>query len=246
MLIEEKYDIFNYILYKPNNFENLPLITVLHGSGERGSKLSKLKAREPYLSLKKGTCMPNACVLMPQLPKNSWTDYATSLKKLIEHVGKENHCNMNYCSLTGHSLGANGTMDMLFKYPDFFSAAAVLSPCKNYKDKLDQLLHIPIWFLHGEKEHNYKKYAQEMYTKMNSIGGNTKVTSIKGYGHPIQMAWTNKNYDVINKLITFKKNVLQYPTWDDYFKQFNLNIDQQIPKDIAMKLNIKPIIEGSF
>lgn len=243
MLIEGKYDKFNYILYKPNNFENLPLITVLHGSGERGTKLSKLKEREPYIGLKKGTCIPNACILMPQLPKNSWTDYAVNLKQLIEYIGQENKCDMNYCALTGHSLGANGTMDMLFKYPNFFSAAAVLSPCKNYKDKIDQLLHIPIWFLHGEKEHNYKKYAQEMYTQMNSIGGHTKVTSVKGYGHPIQFTWTSKTYNMFAELSSYKKISLQYPTWYEYLESLATDVNQQIPKNIAMKLAIKPIVE---
>ncbi len=45
---------------------NLPLIVVLHGGGEIGSDLGKLKKREPYLSLKSGKCAPEAVVLMPQ------------------------------------------------------------------------------------------------------------------------------------------------------------------------------------
>lgn len=60
MLTDNSFDKFKYILYKPSSTSGLPLIVVLHGSGERGSSLSKLKQREPYLALSKGTCTPNA------------------------------------------------------------------------------------------------------------------------------------------------------------------------------------------
>ena len=53
MLTDSSYGKFKYILYRPDG-NNLPLIVVLHGSGEIGSDLSKLKKREPYLSLKSG------------------------------------------------------------------------------------------------------------------------------------------------------------------------------------------------
>ena len=59
MLVDSSFDKFKYIIYTPNG-DNLPLIVVLHGSGEIGSSLSKLKQREPYLALSKGTCTPNA------------------------------------------------------------------------------------------------------------------------------------------------------------------------------------------
>ena len=75
MLNDSSYDKFKYILYKPDSGDGLPLIVVLHGSGEIGSSLSKLKKREPYISLSNGKCTPNAYILMPQLQKGSWGDY---------------------------------------------------------------------------------------------------------------------------------------------------------------------------
>ena len=89
MLIESTYDEFKYILYKPNSEENYPLIVVLHGSGEIGNNLSKLKKREPYLSLANGKCTPKAVILIPQLPKKTWNKYQTKLKDLIDHVAEE-------------------------------------------------------------------------------------------------------------------------------------------------------------
>ena len=160
MVTDNSYGRFKYILYWPDG-GNLPLIVVLHGSGEIGSDLSKLKKREPYLALSKGTCTPNAVVLMPQLPKGSWGDCKSSLKDLIDHIAEEQGCDTKQVSITGHSLGANGTLDMLLAWPDFFSAASVLSPCKDIGSKMEQIAHIPMWFLAGEKEHNYKKYAEQ-------------------------------------------------------------------------------------
>ena len=109
------YGKYKYILYRPSDAQNLPLIVVLHGSGEVGTRLSTLKKREPYLSLKNGTVAPNAIVLMPQLPSGSWGKSAGSLMKLIKHVAAEHGCDMDRISITGHSLGGAGVMDMLLK-----------------------------------------------------------------------------------------------------------------------------------
>jgi len=202
MLTDNSYGKFKYIQFHPDG-NHLPLIVVLHGSGEIGSDLGKLKKREPYLALSKGTCTPNAVVLMPQLPKGAWGDYKADLKALIDHVVEEHGCNVKRVSISGHSLGANGTLDMLLAYPDFFSAASVLSPCKDISSKMGQISHIPIWFLAGEKEHNYKKYAQSMYNRLKDLGGETKLTLVPGVGHPIQFTWTSDKYQMFDWLTGF-------------------------------------------
>ena len=60
MLTDNSYGKFKYILYQPDDGVNLPLIVVLHGSGEIGSDLGKLKKREPYISLNSGKGKPGA------------------------------------------------------------------------------------------------------------------------------------------------------------------------------------------
>lgn len=204
MIVDSSYDKFKYILYTPPNATSPPLIVVLHGSGEIGSNLSKLKVREPYISLNNGKSKPNACILMPQLPKGTWGDYKTALKKLIDHVAEEQGCDMKCISITGHSLGANGTLDMLLAYPDFFSAASALSPCKDIGSKMQQIAHVPIWFLAGEKEDNYKKYAQSMYNRLKGLGGETKLTLVPGYGHPIQFTWVSDTYKMFDWLTSYR------------------------------------------
>ena len=209
MLTDEAYGKFKYIQYRPDGGDNLPLIVVLHGSGEIGSDLGKLKKREPYLSLKSGKCAPDAVVLMPQLPKGTWGEYKAALKDLIDHVAVEQGCDVKRISITGHSLGANGTLDMLLAYPDYFSAASVLSPCKDIGSKMEQIAHIPIWFLAGEKEHNYKKYAQSMYDRLTKLGGTAKLTLVPGYGHPIQFTWVSDKYNMFGWLAGFENQMME-------------------------------------
>lgn len=202
MLSDSTFDKFKYILYKPPDVSSPPLIVVLHGSGEIGSSLSKLKQREPYISLSKATCKPAACILMPQLPKGTWGDYKASLKKLIDHVATENGCSR--VAISGHSLGANGTLDMLLAYPDFFCSASVLSPCKDIGDKLKSVVKVPVWFFAGEKENNYRKYAISMHDKLEKLGGTAKLTIVPGYGHPIQFTWVSEKYKMFDWLTSFK------------------------------------------
>ena len=204
MLMDNAYGKFKYILYRHEGGGGLPLIVVLHGSGEIGSDLSKLKKREPYLSLKSGKCKPEAVILMPQLPKGTWGECKADLKALIDHVAGEQGCDEKRVSITGHSLGANGTLDMLLAWPDFFSAASVLSSCKDIGDKIAQIAHVPMWFLAGEKEHNYKKYAQSMYDQLVKLGGTAKLTLVPGYGHPIQFTWVSDKYGMFDWLASYR------------------------------------------
>ena len=204
MMKDCSYGKFKYILYTPSDAGNLPLIVVLHGSGERGSSLSKLKKREPYISLNNGKCTPNAVILMPQLPKGTWGEYKAALKDLIDHVAAENKCDTGNISITGHSLGANGALDMLLAYPDTFTAASILSPCKDYGDALETITHIPLWFLYGEKERNFKKYAQSMAARFEKLGGEVRETSVKGYGHAIQFVWVSDKYQMFDWLSSFR------------------------------------------
>lgn len=199
-LIDAKYNKFKYILYRPDG-DNLPLIVVLHGSGEVGSRLSKLKKREPYLSIKSGKIKPNAIILMPQLPRSSWGKSAMALKKLIDYIVIEYKCDISNVSITGHSLGGAGVMDMIVKYPNYFSASAALSPCKTYtKAQLKAIVHIPLWLFYGEKEGKFGMYARQIKARLDLLDGKAKLTCVKNKGHAIQSCWVESKYGLFNWL----------------------------------------------
>ena len=205
MLKDGKYDKFKYIIYTPSEEENLPLIIILHGSGEVGSNLSKLKKREPYLTLKKGTIKPNAIILMPQLPKSSWGMSAAAVMKLINHIVIKYKCNKNKISITGHSLGGAGVIDILLKYPTYFAAAASLSPCKVYsKRQLKPIARIPIWLFYGEKEGKFGKYARLIKERLDQLKGQVKITCVKNKGHAIQSCWVSTKYNLFDWLTGYE------------------------------------------
>ncbi len=244
MVKDGSYCKFKYLLYEPDHLEtlrDLPLIVVLHGSGEIGSSLSKLRKREPYISLNNGKFKTNAYVLMPQLAKNSWGKYAVELKDLIDYISKLCKCDGTRVSITGHSLGGMGVVEMLVKYPDYFSAGAPLSCARNYKSDMAKISHIPLYFLYGEKEHSYKKYAKEMHDAAYALNEESRITAVKGYGHPIQFTWVSAKYGIFEWLMSYHKGELRAPTWNEwlYAKGYIHRLDDAIPDPYAKALGAK-------
>lgn len=226
-ITEGKYSALKYLLYEPTHLEDkqkfgLPMVVVLHGSGEIGSSLSKLKKREPYLSLANGKFKPDCWVLMPQLPKKTWNYYASDLINLCDFVQEAVGADTQRVSLTGHSLGAIGVIEVMLKYPGYFSAGAALSCCKDYSIYLPRLSEIPLWFIHGAKESKYGKYAKEMFAEMERQNTVSRYTSISGYGHPIQFVWTSEKYEVFKWLAQWKVGDLKNPTWEWLLRDLNI------------------------
>jgi predicted peptidase len=227
MIAEASYGKFKYLLYDPDHLEGkgkfgLPMVVVLHGSGEIGSSLSKLRKREPYLSLKNGKFKPDCWVLMPQLPKGTWGKMAPDLIDLCNFVQDAVGADSQRVSVTGHSLGAMGVIEIMRKYPGYFSAGGALSCCKDYSSQLHELSHMPLWFIYGAKESTYGKYARAMYNKMSSLNSSSNLTNIPKYGHPIQFVWTSERYRVFNWLTSFKVGDLKYPTWEWLLRDLNI------------------------
>lgn len=254
MIAEASFGKFKYLLYDPDHLEGkdkfaLPMVVVLHGSGEIGSSLSKLKKREPYLSLKNGKFKPDCWVLMPQLPKGTWGKMAPDLIKLVNFVAEAVGADVERVSLTGHSLGGMGVIEVMLKYPAYFSAGAVLSCCRDYSVELWKLSHMPLWFIHGSKEKTYGKYAMHMATVMDSLNNASRLMSITGYGHPIQFIWCDGKKKIFEWLAQWKVGDLKNPTWEWLLRDLNIldeegrldtnllneEIDDPVAKAFALK-----------
>lgn len=235
---EEKYGVFKYLLYEPSHLEDtqkfgLPMAVVLHGSGEIGSSLSKLKKKEPYLSLRNGKFKPDCWVLMPQLPKKTWSYYASYLIELCNFVQDKVGADAQRVSLTGHSLGGMGVIEVMLKYPAYFSAGAALSCCRDYSKDLANLSHMPLWFIHGAKESKYGKYARAMYKTMTGLNMAANYSSIPGYGHPIQFVWTSEKYEVFKWLTKWRIGDLRNPTWQWLLRDLNI-LDEEGRLDLSL------------
>lgn len=115
----------SYILDYPQNAKgNVPLIVFLHGSGERGNDLEKVKAHSPFTY--KNLIKEPVAILAPQCPENTWWDTVT-VYNLIEEIKKNYKIDASRIYLTGLSMGGWGTLKLAMEHPEMF--AAVVSVC---------------------------------------------------------------------------------------------------------------------
>lgn len=125
-----------------------PLIVFLHGSGEKGTDLEKVKAQGPlkYTQLHK----LDAFILAPQCPSDAYWD-AEALYRLIKKIESENNIDPQRIYLTGLSMGGWGTWNLAVAHPEMFAA---LVPICGYVDRIPmvencKLAHLPIRIFHG-------------------------------------------------------------------------------------------------
>lgn len=143
----------NYLLYKPENYKNtsekFPLIVFLHGAGERGDNLDKVKIQGPLKYIEEGNTI-NAVVLAPQCPDSIYWqphDVAALIKKTIS----TEKIDTDRVYITGLSMGGYGTWATAVEYPELFAAAvpvcgAIYRPA--YRNPV-HLKEMPIWVFHG-------------------------------------------------------------------------------------------------
>ena len=114
-----------YALHIPLNAkEKKPLLIFLHGSGENGSDLEKVKIHGPFKYLKNHDL--DFFVLAPQCPEGQqWNP--DILYELILKIQKENNIDSNRIYLTGLSSGGWGTYSLALKHPEMFAAVMPIS-----------------------------------------------------------------------------------------------------------------------
>lgn len=114
-----------YALHIPlKSKEKKPLLVFLHGSGENGSDVEKVKIHGPFKYLKSHDL--DFFVLAPQCPEGQqWNP--DILYELILKVQKENNIDTNRIYLSGLSSGGWGTYSLILKHPEMFAAVVPVS-----------------------------------------------------------------------------------------------------------------------
>lgn len=140
---------YGYLLHKPKNTNTpKPLLIFLHGSGEKGNDLEKVKVHGPFQYLKANDL--DAFVLAPQCPIDAYWD-SEALYQLIQKIISQNSIDTQRIYLTGLSMGAWGAWNLAISYPDTFAA---LVPIAGFVDRIPmiencKLKSIPIRIFHG-------------------------------------------------------------------------------------------------
>lgn len=181
----------NYLLYLPESYgeekKTWPLMLFLHGAGERGSDLQKVKVHGPPKIVEKQRDFP-FIVVSPQCPSGDWWDEKLDvLTNLLDDIVARYDVDTDRVYLTGLSMGGYGTWALACKHPERFAAIAPI--CGGGKHFLGyRLKNTPIWAFHGAKDRVVPlEKSEEMVGAVNSRGGNAKLTIYPNAGHD---SWT--------------------------------------------------------
>lgn len=181
--IIQKHEL-GYALHIPADIkEKKPLLIFLHGSGEKGTDIEKVKIHGPFKYLKVHKL--DAYVLAPQCPENEEWD-AEVLYRLILKIQKENNIDSDRIYVTGLSLGGWGTWNLAFAHPDMFAA---IVPISGFVDliQLEQtckIAKIPTRIFHGLMDDVVNiDYAITIYKELKKCNSNVELTIFDDAGH---------------------------------------------------------------
>lgn len=140
-----------YLVVTPEGYDGkkeYPLLIFLHGKGESGDELDKVKIHGPYKTVAK-LKLP-FIIVAPQTPLDEFWD-ADMLSALVDHLLEELPVDRERVYLTGLSLGGYGTWDLAIRRPEIFAAIApICGPGK--PSQAAKLKDMPIWAFHGAKD----------------------------------------------------------------------------------------------
>jgi predicted esterase len=176
----------NYLLALPEGYEkdttaSWPLVIFLHGSGERGNDLGKVKKNGPPKLVDEGKKFPFILVSPQAGPEAGWD--AETLYRLEQYLKKEYRVNSDKVYLTGLSMGGYGTWELAMKHPEEFAAIAPICGGGDASTAW-KLRNIPIWCFHGAKDNVVPLAASENMVKAaKELNPNVKFTVYPNANH---------------------------------------------------------------
>lgn len=177
----------NYLLRKPEDYnpnEKYPLMIYLHGRGEQGSDLSKVKIHGPWKKIDE-LQLP-LLVVAPQSPQDEWWDI-DALEALTVDLIDDLNVDEDRVYLTGLSMGGNGTWELAARRPDLF--AAIVPICgRSVPSKAKRFRDMGIWVFHGQRDRTvYVHETTRMVEALHAAGVEPRVTIYPNVRHD---SWT--------------------------------------------------------
>ncbi len=177
-----------YLLYVPktDGGERLPLVLFLHGGGEGGDWIERVKKHGLPKLIDEGKSFP-FIVVSPQNPSETqfWDDQ--QLLSLIDELQAEFPVDASRIYLTGLSRGGFGAWRLAIQNPERFAALVPIcggGPAPYVK----RLKNVPTWVFHGAKDRVIPlEESQRMVDALRLAGGNVRFTIYPEADHD---AWT--------------------------------------------------------
>lgn len=177
-----------FLLFLPAGFQahghtRYPLLIFLHGSGEAGDDLEKVKVHGP----------PNFVSARPDFPfivaspqSSSSRDFdPVALNLMLDELLAKLPIDKDRVYLTGLSLGGIWSYGWASQNPERFAAIAPV--CGRWEpDDACKLKNIPVWAFHGALDDAVPiKDDQDMIAAINACGGNAKISVYPDVGHNV-------------------------------------------------------------
>lgn len=191
-----------YLLFLPVGYHERhdpwPMMLFLHGAGECGDDLDRVKAHGPPKIVEKENDF-DFVVLSPQCCPGRDASYGWEpepLIQLVDHALKTYRVDSDRVYVTGISMGGYGTWRLAAAYPDRFAAIVPICGGGDVRDA-ERLKSMPIWTFHGEQDDIVPiSETERMVRAIQAADGEPKFTVYPDVGHD---SWT-----------------VTYETWDVY------------------------------
>ncbi len=181
----------NYLLYLPDDYgksdAKFPLLIFLHGAGERGDNIEKVKMHGPPKLVGEGADLP-FIVVSPQCPSGTWwPEKLDDLNCLLDTVIETYDVDTSRVYLTGLSMGGFGTWAWAMRNPERFAAVAPICG-GGQKWRANLMKSVPVWAFHGGKDSVVPlSRSENMAEALTKAGGEVTLTVYPEAGHN---SWT--------------------------------------------------------
>jgi CubicO group peptidase (beta-lactamase class C family)/pimeloyl-ACP methyl ester carboxylesterase len=177
-----------YVIYLPQDYDaqtNVPLLLFLHGSGERGQDLEKVKLHGPPKLIAQGKEFPFMVVSPQCATGGGWN--TDQLVALLDHIEEKYKVDPDRIYVTGLSMGGYGTWSLAAKIPDRLAAIAPICGGGDVAAAAS-LTKLPTWVFHGAKDNVVPvANSQDMVDAIKQLGGEPKLTIYPELEHD---SWT--------------------------------------------------------
>ena len=185
---------YDYLLHLPKGYTDFagprPLIIYLHGAGETGISLQKLKERDLVHCVKGNIGKEDFpfIVVCPLTNKHGWEPQTVILllEDFIADKSKRWRVNERKAYLTGFSMGGFGTFRTACAYPERFAAIAPVAGGGDLDDA-GKLVSVPTWAFHGDADDvvPFECSSRIIEAIYNTGNKNAKLTMLEEAGHGI-------------------------------------------------------------
>jgi pimeloyl-ACP methyl ester carboxylesterase len=194
----------HYLLYLPQGYDGdtsarWPLVIFLHGAGESGTDLNKVKVHGPPKLVEQGKSFP--FILVSPQATRGWPPH--QLYPMLQDIKKKLRVDPDRVYLTGLSMGGYGTWALAMEHPEEFAAIAPICGGGDTA-KIYRLRYMPIWNFHGAKDPVVPLSASEkMVNALKQYNPNAKFTIYPEADHD---SWTETyNNDEFYKWLLSQK-----------------------------------------